>query len=354
MSKLDTLWYTRCPVPTPLGIAAQQGLIEEEFRADGIQVRTLQDVTDPTLRDSHYDHTLANSFRQGGNIPAIWARASGRATKVIGLTWTDEAQVILTLPKNNIRSIGDLRGKKLGVLVNPQIKIDFWRATTLRAYVAALKLERLAHTDVKLVDLVRTDAHLGGTSRGWARQDPKSSPEVAALLSGEVDAIFHKGSRGLEIADAIGAEVVFDLGKHPDPSVRVNNGSPRTLTIDEGLLSGRPDIAARIVKRVIQAGRWAETHPREAVAYVAAETGSTEQAVERAYGKDVGSHLRTDLEESSIAALQDFTDFLHEWRFLPDNFDVRSWIDAGPLTQAKRELDQQKKSEVASSTSAAL
>lgn len=354
MSKLDTLWYTRCPVPTPLGIAAQQGLIEEEFRADGIQVRTLQDETDPVKRDSHYDHTLENSFRQGGNIPAIWARASGRATKVIGLTWTDEAQVILTLPKNNIRSIGDLQGKKLGVLVNPTIKIDFWRATTLRAYVAALKLEGLKHTDVDLVDLVRNDPHLGGTTRGWARQDLKSSPEVAALLSGEVDAIFHKGSRGLEIAEAIGADVVFDLGKHPDPNVRVNNGSPRTLTIDEGLLSSRPDIAARIVKRVLQAGRWAETHPREAVAYVAAETGSTEQAVERAYGKDVGSHLRTDLEESSIAALKDFTDFLHEWRFLPENFDVRSWIDAGPLTQARRELDQQKKSDIASSSAAAL
>src|SRR5262245_4496797 len=119
MSKPETLWYTRCPVPTPLGIAAQQGGIEEEFKRDGIVVRTLQDVTDPNLRDSHYDHTLANSFRQGGNIPAIWARANGRETRVVGLTWTDEAQVILVRPNSGITKLEHLEGKRLGVLANP-------------------------------------------------------------------------------------------------------------------------------------------------------------------------------------------------------------------------------------------
>ncbi|HTA93077.1 MAG TPA: ABC transporter substrate-binding protein [Polyangiaceae bacterium] len=350
MTKIDTLWYTRCPVPTPLGIAAQQGLIEEEFAKDGIQVRTLQDVTDPTLRDSHYDHTLENSFRQGGNIPAIWARATGRATRVVGLTWTDEAQVILTLPQNKIPALGDLKGKRLGVLVNKSIKIDFWRATTLRAYVAALKLEGLTERDVKLVDLERSDTPQART-RGWAQGDPRKSPEARALLEGEVDAIFHKGSRGLGIARAIGAEVVFDLGKHPDPKVRVNNGSPRTLTVDAGLLEKHPDLAVRLLKRVLSAGRWAEANPREAIAYVARETGSTEEAVALAYGKDVGSHLQTDLLESSIAALSDFKDFLLTWGFLPHDFDVRGWIDPYPLTQARKELDQRQKVEAENSLS---
>ena len=27
---IDTIWYTRCPVPTPLGIAINQGVIERE------------------------------------------------------------------------------------------------------------------------------------------------------------------------------------------------------------------------------------------------------------------------------------------------------------------------------------
>ena len=103
MSKLQTLWYTRCPVPTPLGIAAQLDWVRKEFARDGIDVRTLQDESDPILRDSHFDHTLANSFRQGGNIPAIWARSTGRKTRVLGLSWTDEAQLIFSRPDSKVR-----------------------------------------------------------------------------------------------------------------------------------------------------------------------------------------------------------------------------------------------------------
>jgi ABC-type nitrate/sulfonate/bicarbonate transport system substrate-binding protein len=338
MTRIDTLWYTRCPVPTPLGIAAQRGWIEEEFRKDGITVRTLQDEIDPNIRESHFDHKLDNSFRQGGNIPAIWARAAGRDTRVIGLTWTDEAQVILTLPRNGIRSILDLRDKRLAVRTAPNASIDFWRATTLRAYSAALKLVGLDKTNVELVDLPQTRAPQPG-ARGWGRAtDPRQSPEVAALLDGRVDAIFHKGSRGLEVADAIGAEVIFDLGKHSDPKVRVNNGSPRTLTVDAKLLDDNLDLAARLVERVLVAGQWATDNPRDAVSYVAKETNSTEDAVERAYGKDVGEHLRTDLEGSSIEALSDFKDFLFEWGFLENDFDVRSWIDPRPLALAQKAL----------------
>ncbi|MET0287698.1 MAG: ABC transporter substrate-binding protein [Polyangiales bacterium] len=340
MSKIDTLWYTRCPVPTPLGIAAQQGWIEDEFKADGIKVTTLQDVTDPTLRDSHYDHTLDFSFRQGGNIPAIWARSGGRETRVVGLTWTDEAQIILSKPDSGIKTVADLKGKRLGVLVNPQIKVDFWRATTVRAYAAALKAHGLSESDVTLVNLERTDAHVSGT-RGWQRQDPKEARDVQALLNGEVDVIFNKGSRGVETADAIGAHIVYDLVKNPDLNVRVNNGSPRTLTVDKRLLDEHPDYVVRILKRVLQAGRWAATHQREAVEYVAKETHSTPEAVTRAYGNNVGTHLQTDLEDSSISALADFTQFLFEHDFLQGNFDVRAWIDPRPLAQAKRELEQE-------------
>jgi ABC-type nitrate/sulfonate/bicarbonate transport system substrate-binding protein len=334
-TSIDTLWYTRCPVPTPLGIAAQLGWVEEEFRPDGIKVRTLQDETDPSLRESHFDHKLDNSFRQGGNIPAIWARSTGRQTRVVGLTWTDEAQVILVQPGSPVRKVSDLRGLRLGVATRPQDKIDFWKATTIRAYLAALKLHDLSEKDVTFVELPRGEASFVGNGRGGPLLE---TVEARALQRGDVDAIFHKGSRGLELADALDARIVFDVGAHPDPKVRVNNGSPRTLTVDAGLLEVNLPLVVRLVKRVIGAGRWAAEHPREALAYVARETRSSEDAVVRAYGDDVNHHLRTDLDESSIVALDDFTRFLHEWKFIPNAVDVRAWIDPRPLLLAQQEL----------------
>ncbi len=337
MSKLQTLWYTRCPVPTPLGIAAQLDWVSKEFARDGIDVRTLQDESDPILRDSHFDHTLANSFRQGGNIPAIWARSTGRKTRVLGLSWTDEAQLIFTRPDSKVRTLGDLKGKRLGVLTNPHSKIDFWQATTLRAYSAALKLEGLSERDVTLVEIPRAAPTVPG-ARGWSLADPRSLIEVKALLQGDVDVIFHKGSRGLEAAQAIDAHVIYDIGKHPDPKVRVNNGSPRTLTVDADLVDRHPDIVVRLVKLVLQAGHWAAQNLDDAVTQVARETGSTEAAVRLGYGNDVGRHLGTDLEESSVEALDDFKNFLLKWGFLAGDFDVRQWIDPAPLAQAKKEL----------------
>jgi ABC-type nitrate/sulfonate/bicarbonate transport system substrate-binding protein len=342
-TRIDTLWYTRCPVPTALGIAAQLGWVEEEFRPDGIKVRTLQDEADPSLRESHFDHKLDNSFRQGGNIPAIWARSQGRQTRVVGLTWTDEAQVILALPGSPVKTVQDLRGKRLGVATRPQDKIDFWRATTIRAYLAALELHGLSSKDVELVELPRAEGSFVGNGTG---QPLAETVEARALLRGDVDVIFHKGSRGLELADVLGARIVYDVGAHPDPKVRVNNGSPRTLTVDAGLLETNLPLVVRLVKRVIKAGQWAAEHPKETLAYVARETRSQEAAVARAYGRDVHHHLRTDLEESSIVALGDFTRFLHEWKFIPNAVDVRGWIDARPLLLAQQELTQEARSAV--------
>jgi ABC-type nitrate/sulfonate/bicarbonate transport system substrate-binding protein len=352
MSKIETLWYTRCPVPTPLGIAAQLGWIEDEFRCDGIKVRTLQDEADPKLRASHFDHKLDNSFRQGGNIPAIWARSSGRETRVVGLTWTDEAQVILTAPDRNIHTVADLKGKRLGVATRPNDPIDFWKATTLRAYLAALKLHGLSEEDVDLIELPRAEASSVG--QGWGDEPLVESVEARALARGDVDVIFHKGSRGLELADAIGAYIVYDVGAHPDPRVRVNNGSPRTLTVDAGLLERDRSLVVRLVKQVLRAGRWAEEHRAEALTYVAKETRSSDSAVERAYGREVNRHLHTDLVESSIVALGDFTHFLAKWRFIPRDFDVRSWIDFRPLRQAQQELSAEVHSEEREGASAVV
>ena len=97
MTTIDRLWYTRCPAPTPFGIAIQQGWLDEEFHAEGWDINALQDASDPVIRQSHYTHSQPHSFRQGGNIPALWARAQGADTRVIGLTWVDEFQGLIAL-----------------------------------------------------------------------------------------------------------------------------------------------------------------------------------------------------------------------------------------------------------------
>jgi len=342
---LDTLWYTRCPVPTGLGIAIQQGWLEEAFRAQGTNLASLLESDDFTKRESHFSHTVRNSVRHGGNIPAISAKARGRDTRVIGLSWADETQLILASPESGITSVRDLKGRRFGLPNWKSVEIDFSRAQALRGLENALRLEGLEVSDVELVDQ-DIDTHysegqavnVGGTLNWRARSTSRARAnnlELVALLRGEVDAIFLKGVHGAQAAHQFGLTTVIDTGAHPDPLVRANNGTPRTLAVDGHLIDHHFDAAATIVEQVLRAEAWAQDHPSDVRRYLARETNSSEYWVSVAYGEDAQKRLKTDLSEQSVRGIQDFTDFLHRWGFIPQSFAVTDWIDARPLEAAR-------------------
>jgi ABC-type nitrate/sulfonate/bicarbonate transport system substrate-binding protein len=340
-STLDTLWYTRCPVPTGLGIALQKGWLEESFKSKNTVIKSLRESNDKAVRESHFDHTLTNSVRHGGNIPAIWARSAGRETRVLGLSWADEVQLILTLPGSGIKSPRDLNGRRFGLPKWRNVQIDFARAQAIRGLENALRLEGLEVSDVELVDYViesgQSDApaeRLGTSQIFGGRRSGGQARELVGLLRGEVDAIFLKGASAAHLANVFGLETVIDTGSHPEPLVRANNGTPRTLTVDQNLIDRHFDAAVRIVDQVLSAEEWAWAHPDETRQFLARESNSSEFWVAAAYGADAHLKLRTNLDELSVTALQDFTNFLHRWQFIPNPVDVRAWIDPRAFTAA--------------------
>ncbi|BBP84330.1 monooxygenase [Pseudomonas sp. Pc102] len=340
MSKpLDTLWYTHSPVPTGLGIAVQSGRLAEAFRPYGTSIQSLRESSERGVREAHYDHHLRNSVRHGGNIPAIWAYASGVETRVLGLSWSDEVQLILTTPESGVRSVRDLKNRRFGLPKWANVQIDFTRAQALRGLENALRLEGLSVRDVELVDYPyggtysdEQKHHLYGAevSLGVDRIRRRNN-ELIGLLRGDIDAIFLKGAHAAHLANEFGLQVVVDTGSHPDPLIRSNNGTPRTLTVDTHLLHEHFDASVRIVDTVLRTEQWAWANPDETRRFLARELNTSEYWVATAYGEDAHRRLRTTLDERSIAALQDFTDFLHRWDFIPRRFDVRDWIDFSVL-----------------------
>jgi len=341
---LETLWYTRCPVPTGLGIAIQQGWLRQAFAAQGTTVESLLESDDFAIRESHFSHTLRNSVRHGGSIPAISARSRGRDTRLIGLSWADETQLILTLPDSGITSVKDLKGRRFGLPNWKSVEIDFSRAQAIRGLENALRLEALEVADVELVDQDIESHYSDGQARNvggtvnWAGRTAgrarANNLELIALLRGEVDAIFLKGAHGAQAANQFGLVTVIDTGAHPDPLVRANNGTPRTLAVDGHLIDNHFDAAVTIAEQVLRAERWAHGQPSEVRRYLGRETNASEFWVQTAYGEEAHLNLNTDLVSTSVTALQDFTDFLHRWNFIPQTFRVTEWIDARPLQQA--------------------
>ncbi len=92
--------YTRCPVPTLLGIAINQGVIERDFEALGIGVRSIQDSNGSRrLGQPHRSSSRAQlppGRQRAGHLGTVPPAAD---TRVIGLSW-----VIITLPRSGIRT----------------------------------------------------------------------------------------------------------------------------------------------------------------------------------------------------------------------------------------------------------
>lgn len=330
----DHVWYTRCPVPTPLGLAVQFGWVDEAFARHGIPIRSIADSPDPEIRRSHFDHRLDWSFRQGGNVPPIWTRANGRRTRLVGITWTDEVQAIVTLPQSGLRSLGDLVGRRFGVPRHPGGIVDFQRATALKGLVSALSLEGLAAGDVELVDVAAEEATiLKGSDDpslfGLARRLPYSA-EFTALLRGDVDAVFVKGTAGVAIGNLFGTRTLAEFGFHPDPRIRINSGTPRVLTVDETFAAARPDLVAELIGAIRRVAAWAEDHPEDVRRFIARDAGASEEQVLAANGPDLHRHLGIGLAPDLVAAVVHYKDFLRNWGFLPGDFDVATWVDHEP------------------------
>ncbi len=336
---LETLYYTRCAVPTPLGIAARLGWFEEEFAHDGIEVKIVVESENIAAREAHYDHSVANLFRLGGSIPALWARGDGRATRLLALSWVDEFQAIVSLPRAGILAARDLRGRRLGLPLHRSTFVHHERASALRGFTTALALGGVDVKEVQLVDIEEErnsiaeqgDALVSGSKFAGPRRKAGHRP-LHALIRGEVDALYLKGPRGLQLVHQLGLHVSVDLGSHPDPQVRSNNCTPRPLTVDDPLLQSRPDLVRRLLARVFDAGRWAGSHSAEAVRFIGLETATADQWVRYGYGPQAHESLRVDLAEQSLAALTSLKDFLVEWQFIQD-FDVQAWVAAEPYQQ---------------------
>ncbi len=343
--EVDTIWYTRCPVPTAFSLAINLGWLDDEFRADGIAVSSLGQSTDRKTKESHFNHTLEDSFRYGGNIPPIWAKATGSDTKLIGIARIDAPHVVLSLPESGIREPADLKGKRLSIPRRVNDQIDFWRAGAIRTYEVVLATAGLTLDDVTLVDVPiqqtfidpTAPSTLTGSIFSGARRRGALSGDLFALVRGEVDAIFSESFFSVQLRKFLGAHVVYDVHNHLDPRVRHNNAIPQVFTVSAGLAQDRPDLVARVVARTLEAGNWARANREEVIRVTALEGGISEDVADYTYPK-LEEHLGTNLSPDNVDLVRLRKQFLLTHGFIDRDFSLDDWIDPRPLALAQELL----------------
>ncbi|MFX0574386.1 ABC transporter substrate-binding protein [Nocardia nepalensis] len=328
-----TLWYTRCPVPTASGLAHSLGWLGESARIHGLDFGVLQDAS-PELAARHFDHTLEGLVREGGNVPALAARAQGSPTRLIGLTWIDEAQAILVGPQSPVSSPAELAGLRIGIPAWAQDQArSFPRAMALHGFTSALRLGGLTLADVQVVELrverdpqVRTEVQQRARSITWGADE---------LLRGEVDAIYVKGARAQEVAAQHGLRVAVDLDATDTKHLRVNNGTPRPITVHQDLLDTNPDAVIGFLAQSLRAADWATDNLDGVREVLQRETLSGPEGVAAAYGTEFHHGLHPSLDPERLELLGVQKQFLYTHGFLAADFDLDSWVAREPLARAR-------------------
>ncbi|ODT88621.1 ABC transporter substrate-binding protein [Phenylobacterium sp. SCN 70-31] len=340
---IDTLWFTRCPAPTAASVAIRNGWLAEEFRGDGIDVRSLASSNDRNVHLSHYNHTQANSFRFGGYVPPFVAASRGSDLKVLGVAWPDRAAALYALPESGVRGPQDLRGRRFSLPRRLNDDTDWWRALVLAGYRHALDLAGLSFDDVELVEIeirraYADDATTGdgaGQSLWGARsQFAVQREEVRALMAGEVDVLYSDAAMGAILDAFLGLTTVMDLAA-PEREGDTRHGHPLVLTASGALVDERPDIVARWLARLLDADAWARKNVDEMRRIIAVDTGLPEDFVEAAYSDRIYSQLDVSLDPGRVALLRAKYDHLVDGGFIPPAVDFDALIASGPLDAAR-------------------
>lgn len=317
----EKIWYTRCQVPTASGIALNQGWLADTLAGLDVGLGILQEAPlDIAL--SHYDHSLPSLIREGGSVPAIVARAEGAPTRLLGLTFIDEGQAIVADPAR-LQGPKDLRGARIAIpSFAARRNASHARAMALGGFEAAFRHIGLDFGDVTVVETPLSQT----VPPGRLRRDLKIKewPALDQVAAGDADAAYVKGAAAREAAYRLGLSILVDIDALPIRD-RVNNGTPRPITVHAELLDRRPEIITRFMTETLRAATWASANQDKIIAVVSKETGASPEFAKSIYGANLEAAITPSLDADRLELLDIQIDRLARHGFIERKPDVAAW-----------------------------
>lgn len=218
--KLDWAYYN------PLSLVLKkQGLLEEEFKKDGIAIEWVQSLG--SNKALEYLRGSAVDFGSTAGLASLIGRANGNPIKAVYIYGYPEWTSLVTSPGSTIKSPADLKGKKVAVTkgTDPYVFL-------LRSLAGA----GLSEKDIELVPLQHPDGKTAlekGSVDAWSGLDPY----IAQL---EVEKGFPLFYRNKEW------------------------NSSGFLNVREAFLAEHPETVSRVLKVYEKARKWTLANPEKA------------------------------------------------------------------------------------------
>lgn len=293
------------PGATPLAVAKLRGLIEDEFKKDGIKIEwILFRGAGPAINEALAAKQLDVVYL--GDLASVIGRARGLNTKLILPLVRGSNSYLAVAPGASIKSFADLKGRKVSVLKGTAYQ---------RPFDQLLADAGLSEKDVKLINL------------DW----PGSK---AAVLNRDIDATF--GGSDLNLLTDKGVSLpVNTRGKGPAYTIQ------SAVLATEEFTRQYPAHTTRLVAAILRASHWAsEEGNREALIQLWQQASGTLAAVFRAEYE--GSSLR----ERNSPLFDDYTRSAYKGvvadalrlGLIKQGFEVDTWLEPRFVNEALRQL----------------
>jgi sulfonate transport system substrate-binding protein len=289
-------------------IAHAKGWIEEEFKADGTRIEWIFfKGAGPAVNEALTNDQL--DFAMQGDLPSIVGRAGGLKTKIL-LGSGIRANIYLAVPPDSpIRSIKDLRGKRVSIFKGTNAHLPVMRI---------LESAGLTEKDIRGINLD------SGTSR-------------AAIATKDIDAAF--GGVDLLVLRNQGLARIVYTSKGDNP---VYTRQSHVL-VTERFANANPDATQRVVNALVRTARWcSDDSNRDEIFRLWARTGFPYEVWKEDYD---GEPLRVRFNPRFDAFLRDrYRDAVEQavrFKLTRKSFDTTHWLDASYVDKAVQTLKLQ-------------
>ena len=357
LGKLETVpldwnevYYTNCPLISASNVDQELGWTKSEFKKIGVNYQYMR-AREENNWYPHYVHNMDNLIRFGGLFPPVHVHADIRRTKLLGVTQVYEGGVMMVRSRDDIYTMADLKGKKIGLSRSQnKIKTDWWGIQEEQGIELMLRVNGMTRDDVEIVEFPYPDdwydkpdmmgPPMENPSELWLKRDHKRDlafrPLETALENGAIDAMYSQSKVLSVLSETTGKfKSIEDLSHYPDWTLQVAN-VPATITCTVEMAEKHPELVVTFLKGMIKVGRWA--NERKHAAAVILDKQTFYRDVEDTYEGIRRVDIVPNLSPQNLVSVDIGKDFMLSHGYIKNNFDVNEWAAPEFLEQASREL----------------